>query len=419
MGFVYLALKNMLRHKTRTALTLMSILVAVGVLFAVISYDRSFSQALEREMHNTGVHLNVVPTGCPHEAASLLLHGSAVPRVLDKDDAAAIEDLLGSRAVSLYPMLIAQAQNMAMDRLEVVYGLDRNRLPDFKPSWNMAQGGFPRGVQELVLGFQKAEQSGLQVGDTVKYQVRGLMQQEVPPGDFRDKLDSLEQAFLPEPGLVLEFEVAGILQETGTQDDGAVFAPLGAAYMMLGPVDGVTAMGVRLQAPEQARSISRELEAGFTGIQAVTPDHLLDTVTGVVHSARVLSFSMVVLVVVISAGGVMNSILMTVFQRTREIGVMRALGASRLDVFRMTLGEALILTSAGGILGILAVSAAAPFIEGFVRMFLPYVPQGLSFGFDPLVALGCLAFALFLGCLAGFYPAVKSSGISPVEAMRN
>jgi len=419
VGFVYLALKNMLRHKTRTALTLMSILVAVGVLFAVISYDRSFSQALEREMHNTGVHLNVVPTGCPHEAASLLLQGSAVPRVLEKQDLAAIKDFLGDRAEEVHPMLIAQAQSMSMDRLDVVFGMDRKKMSDFKPGWRLVQGEFPDSVQDVVLGFSKAEASGLQPGDTIEYQVRGRLQEEVPPGDIQGKLGALERNFVPEHGRVLEFEVSGVLDKTGTQDDGAVFAPLAAAYLMLGPVDGVTAAGVRLQRPEQSRITARDLESEFPGIQAITPDHLLDTVTDVVHSARVLSFSMVVLVVIISAGGVMNSILMTVFQRTREIGVMRALGASRLDVFRMTLVEALILTSAGGVLGILAVSTAAPFIEEFVRMFLPYVPQGLAFGFDPLVALGCLVFALCLGCLAGFYPAVKSSGISPVEAMRN
>jgi len=419
MGFVYLALKNMLRHRIRTGLTLMSIVVATGVLFAVVSYDRSFSLALEREMQNTGVHLNVVPTGCPHEAASLLLHGSAVPRVLKIQDLAAIEEFLGGRAEEVYPMLIAQAQNMSMDRLDVVYGLDRKKMPDFKPGWRFVQGAFPGSAQEVVLGFSKAEASGLQPGDTIEYQVRGGLQEEILPGDIQTKFGALERVFVPEPGLVLEFVVSGVLDKTGTQDDGAVFAPLAAAYLMLGPVEGVTAAGVRLQTPEQSRITARELESEFPGIQAITPDHLLDTVTGVVHSARVLSFSMVLLVVVISAGGVMNSILMTVFQRTREIGVMRALGASRMDIFRMTLAESLILTIAGGVLGILAVSAAAPLIENFVGMFLPYIPQGLSFGFDPLVALVCLAFAVVIGCLAGFYPAVKSSGVSPVEAMRN
>ncbi len=419
MGFVYLALKNMLRHRIRTGLTLLSIVVATGVLFAVVSYDRSFSAALEREMQNTGVHLNVVPTGCPHEAASLLLHGSAVPRVLKKEDLAAIEEFLGERAEKVYPMLIAQAQNMSMERLDVVYGLDRKNMPDFKPGWRLVQGEFPDSAQGVVLGFSKAQASGLQPGDTIEYQVRGRLQEKIPPGDIQSKLGALERSFVPEPGFVLEFEVSGVLDKTGTQDDGAVFAPLAAAFLMLGPVEGVTAAGVRLQAPEQSRSTARDLESEFPGIQAITPDNLLDTVTGVVHSARVLSFSMVVLVVVVSAGGVMNSILMTVFQRTREIGVMRALGASRMDIFRMTLAEALILTIAGGVLGILAVSAAAPLIENFVGMFLPYIPQGLTLGFDPLVALGCLAFAVVIGCLAGFYPAFKSSGISPVEAMRN
>jgi ABC-type lipoprotein release transport system permease subunit len=225
MGFIYLAFRNMLRHRTRTVLTLISILVAVGVLFAVISYNRSFFMALEREMRNTGVHIFVVPTGCPHEAASLLLHGGAVPRMLDRDDLAAIEELVGDRAQAIYPMLIAQARNMAVDRLDVVYGLERNGFSEFKPNWRIAHGGFPDSGQEVVLGFRKAEQLGLQVGDIIEYQVKGRLKQEVSIGDFKDKLDDFEDFFLPESGLVLKFKVAGILDKTGTQDDGSCFCP--------------------------------------------------------------------------------------------------------------------------------------------------------------------------------------------------
>ncbi len=189
--------------------------------------------------------------------------------------------------------------------------------------------------------------------------------------------------------------------------------------MVLGRVDGLTALGIRLKDPGEAGAISRELEGAVSGIQAVTPDHLLDTVSEVVYAARILSFSMVILVAVISTSGVMNSILMTVYERTREIGTMRALGASRLDIFRLTMSEAYLLTFIGGVLGIVLVLASAPVIEESVRSFLPYAPEGLTLSFDPLVAVACLFFSMLIGILAGLYPAWKSSGISPVEAMRN
>lgn len=419
MGFFHLCLKNMLRHRTRTLLTMLSILVSVGVLFAVISYDRSFSAALEREMRNTGVHITVVPTGCAHEAAAILLHGGSGPGMLSRSDVDQVRNLLGDRAAGLYPLLIVQAANTHKEGLDVVFGLNRQTMSGYKPGWNLAQGHFPQSSRELLLGHQKAAQAGVKVGDTLSYITGGRLAGEVQSENFRHKLEEIEKSLVQEHGLVEEFQVAGILAPTGTQDDGAVFAPLSAAYELLGHARGLSALGVRLDSPEQAGSISRELEAGFPGIQAVTPDHLLGTVTDVARSARVLSFSMVVLVAVISASGVMNSILMTVFERTREIGAMRALGASRLDVFRMTMSEALVLTGIGGALGIIAVSAAAPIVQEFARRFLPYVPEGLTMGFDPLVALICLGFSMAIGVLAGLYPAVKSSGISPVEAMRN
>lgn len=419
MGFLHLSAKNMLRHRARTILTLTSILISVGVLFAVISYDRGFSIALEREMSNTGIHITVVPTGCPHEAATLLLQGGVLPRMLGSDSIDEITIVLGGRAANFYPMLIAQALNTKSNRLDVLYGLDRESMPYIKPGWTLEQGSFPLSSREIIVGLNTARQYELRTGDKLSYLTRGIFEQEVQDRLFVDKIEEVGRKFRTDEGLVQDFVVAGILNRTGTQDDGAVFVPLPAAYMVLGRVDGLTALGIRLEDPGDARIISRELEGAVSGVQAVTPDHLLDTVSEVVYAARILSFSMVILVVVISASGVMNSILMTVYERTREIGTMRALGASRLDIFRLTMSEAYLLTFIGGLLGILLVMISAPIIEESVSRFLPYVPEGLTLSFDPLVALACLVFSMAIGILAGFYPAWKSSGISPLEAMRN
>ena len=419
MGFLYLSAKNMLRHRVRTVLTLCSILVSVGILFAVISYDRGFSRALEREMSNTGIHITAVPTGCPHEAATLLLQGGVLPRMLGRESIDEITEVLGDRAASFYPMLIAQALNTKSNRLDVLYGLDRESMPYVRPGWSLEQGSFPSTSREVLVGLNTARQYELRPGDKLSYQTRGTFDQEFQDRLFLDKMDEVARMFQAVEGLVQDLVVAGILGRTGTQDDGAVFVPLPAAYMVLGRVDGLTALGIRLKDPGEAGAISRELEGAVSGIQAVTPDHLLDTVSEVVYAARILSFSMVILVAVISTSGVMNSILMTVYERTREIGTMRALGASRLDIFRLTMSEAYLLTFIGGVLGIVLVLASAPVIEESVRSFLPYAPEGLTLSFDPLVAVACLFFSMLIGILAGLYPAWKSSGISPVEAMRN
>ena len=425
MGFLKLSLKNIARNRTRNLITLTSILIAVGVLFSVVSYDRGFSSSLEREMRRTGVHVTVVPTGCPHEAATLLLHGGVVPDRLDRETVAGIKDHVGDRAEGYYPMLLAQAHDPRRERLDLVYGMPGDRMADIKPQWRLAAGAFPEDDETIIIGSNVADRDDLAVGDSITYRTMAGV-----PADAGHGIPAAPESGMLEENLegtsrnnngdfLRTFEISGILRTTGTQDDDAVFVPLSVTRAILGDAEGITALGIRLEHPGAATRVIRDIERGFAGVQAVTADDLLETVAGVVQSARVLSFSMVILVAVVSGSGVLNSILMTVFERTREIGTMRSLGASRLDIFRLTMNEALVLTFIGGIAGILLATLGAPVIESFVRGFLPYVPEGRNIVFDPLIALGSLLFSMVIGVLAGLYPAWRASGITPIEAIRN
>jgi putative ABC transport system permease protein len=114
----------------------------------------------------------------------------------------------------------------------------------------------------------------------------------------------------------------------------------------------------------------------------------------------------------------MNAILMAIFERTREIGMMRAVGASRTDIFRIILKETLLLTAAGGVCGILLSTLGAGMIEGFVRGVMPYVPSGRMIHFDPILAGACILFTLVVGMAAGGYPSWKASTINPIEAIK-
>jgi len=128
--------------------------------------------------------------------------------------------------------------------------------------------------------------------------------------------------------------------------------------------------------------------------------------------------AIVLIAILISAVGVMNSILMSVFERTQEIGMMRSVGASRKDVFRIILEETAILSVTGGLLGIIIATLGSKLIETFVRSVMPFVPSGNLISFDPLFALGSVLFIMVIGIGSGLYPAAKASKINPVEAIK-
>src|SRR6056297_3054843 len=94
---------------------------------------------------------------------------------------------------------------------------------------------------------------------------------------------------------------------------------------------------------------------------------VMNSVSNLAAAARALSLAIVLIAILISAVGVMNSILMAVFERTQEIGMMRAVGASRWDVFRIILEETTILSLTGGLVGILISILGSRMIEAFVR----------------------------------------------------
>lgn len=385
-GYLTLSVKNLLRHRTRSALTMLGIAASVGVLFSVLSFNRGFNEGLAQELERTGLHFMVVPSGCAHEVAALVLHGAVIPKFLDT---AVMDRLQATAGIALAtPILVAQLPNQQKGRIDLIYGVDMQALPAIKPGWEIT-GRIPSHPDEILLGFEVAGHEQLKPGDVFNVAEGGV-----------------------------KLVVAGIVGLTGSQDDAFVYLPIGTAQQLLDRPQAATAIGVKVTDPERMGEITDALTAAVPGIQIVTMGQVMNSITNLAAAARAMSLAIVLIAVLISAVGVMNSILMAVFERSQEIGMMRAVGASRRDIFRIILEETTILTLGGGVLGIVIAILGSKGIEAFVRSVMPYVPSGKLISFDPAVALGSVAFITVIGLGAGLYPAWKASKINPVEAIK-
>lgn len=385
-GLMKLAVQNLFRHRTRSLLTMLGIGAAVAVLFSVLSFNRGFEAGLERELKGTGLHFMVVPSGCAHEVAALVLHGAVIPKFLE---AGVIDDVNRAEGVSLAtPILVAQMPNPEGGRVDLIYGVETAMLPDIKPDWEIT-GAYPAAANELLLGYNVAQHNGITPGDGIRY-----------------------------PGVEIVFTVTGIVAQTGSQDDAFIYMDIREAQEILQHPGGATAVGVKVADPVRMQAVIEELESRVPGIQIVTMGQVMNSVTTVAASARSLSLAVAMVALIIGTVGVMNAILMAVFERTQEIGMMRAIGASRWDIFGIILKETALLTMAGGIAGIMIAATGSTLIEGFVRRVMPYMPTGEMLRLEPLLAAGCVLFAMIIGLLAGFYPAWKASRINPIEAIK-
>ncbi len=386
MPFLRLAFKNILRHRIRSFLTLVGIATSVAVLFSIISFNRGFEKGLTKELERTGIHFMVVPSGCPHEVASLVLHGAVIPKFLDVTAMEKIREIKEIELIS--PILVFQLPNPEKMRVDLIYGMEMSHITKLKPLWTV-NGEIPATDDSVIIGSEIAGHDNIKVGDTIYY--------------------SKEKK---------SFKVAGILKKTGSQDDAFIYMPIKAAQEVLKKTDGVTAIGVKVANPEAINAVTEDLSMKIPGIQIVTMGQVMSSLSSLASSAKVLSLSIAAIAILISAVGVMNSILMAIFERTQEIGMMRSIGASRFDIFRIVIKETTLLTASGGVVGIILSTIGSGIIEGFVRKFMPYVPSGKMIDFEPWLAGLCIAFSLFIGILSGIYPAWKAAKINPIEAIK-
>ncbi|HSW58596.1 MAG TPA: ABC transporter permease [Dehalococcoidales bacterium] len=385
--FVRFALKNLLRRRTRTALTILGVAAAVAIFFSLLTFNAGYTRQLNKELDRVGAHLLAVPKGCPYEAAALIIHGGVIPQYLMIEDLALAQAIPGVEVAA--PLLLHQF--FKDNRPHIVYGIDAVQMQDLKPWWSMRDGRFftndEKGV--MVVGNSLAKSENLKVGDVLSF---GLRQ---------------------EP-----FEIVGILDETQSQDDEFHFLSISEVQRIFDKPDQMTAIAIKLTDVSRISEISARLQE-IPDIQVVTMSQMMGTVLNLVGSVRSLLISVILVAVIISIFGIINTLLMSVNERRSEFGMMKAIGASGGDIGRLILIETVFLTLSGGILGIGFSILGSTLIEGFVRDIVPYTPAGNLITVDGGIIGISLAFSLIIGIVCGLYPAIKSSRLSPMEAIRN
>jgi putative ABC transport system permease protein len=222
----------------------------------------------------------------------------------------------------------------------------------------------------------------------------------------------------------LPFRVVGILQAkggTGFQSpDDQVLIPVSTASALIVGGTSVRSVGVSVATPDQMTTVSAEITAalrerhGLTGTAAddftiQNQDQLLATVSSVSTLLTVLLAGIASISLIVGGIGIMNIMLVSVRERTREIGIRKAIGARGRDILAQFLIEALVLSLAGGLFGIvigLAISALIGVIAGW------------GFIFSPLTVLAAVGFSLMVGIVFGVWPASQAARLDPVVALR-
>jgi putative ABC transport system permease protein len=219
----------------------------------------------------------------------------------------------------------------------------------------------------------------------------------------------------------IEFTVDGILASkgsTGPQDqDDRVIAPLTAVEDTLSGYGALTAISVKASSADTVTLAESEIEAVLDGrhkVSSTDRDYSVTSASSILSAATssnrtftVLLGAVAAISLLVGGIGVMNIMLVTVTERTREIGIKKALGAGRGDIVGQFLTEAVLLSLFGGVVGVVVGLVGSRFtIVGVQPAVAPY-SVGLAFGV-----------ALLIGLFFGLYPANRAASLRPIDALR-
>lgn len=365
------------RRRGRSALTALGMACGVLALVLMASMAEHFSLLAEHFREAFGGRVFVC------ERLSFWAGGG----ILSEEKVAEVGR--AAKGCTVVPMLVGRLHSQRMIVLglpEVLVGLPPAQAPVYWSGIPLAQGRLlgagDEGTSRAVLGSNVAYSMGARVGDTVRV---------------------LDHAF----------EVVGVLAHTGALEDTQMLAPLPAAQETLSREGLVTSVLVVPPAGTTPAGLAGEIRRGVKGVEVVDPAQMHEAVERSLRVYRALTLGTGLVAAATGALCIVITMMVGVYERTYEIGLLKAIGASNGQVMADFLGEALVLALAGWLLGI---GLAAGFIAGWDATFRA---EGMFlFALTPRVAVGSLAAALLLGMAAGTLPALSAARQDPVAALR-
>lgn len=371
----------------RNALTIAGVAVAVGILACLSSFGNGYKRALSAEVDRMGVQMMLVPLGCPYDAAARVLKGRALDFSLPES---ALAEARRDPAVAVAaPILLATMPNPKAGRADMWEGIDETAL-DLKSWWRAKSGQ----------KWFASQDSAILGADAAEIELRS-------PGDA---------LYSPETGYKLR--VIGVLQRSGTSDDSLFFVPLKTAQQMFKLPGRLTAVAIRLRDPALVLEASERLQR-IPGAQVVTLTEMMGTFLNLVGAVRTLLLSISFVAVTICTLSVFNTLLAAVVERNAELSMMRAIGASRLQILGLISTEAFLLTGIGSISGVLLALLVGHVVENLVKGLVPLPPLESMMSPTAGILGQTILLGAVIGVLGGLYPAWRASRLNPAEALKS
>src|SRR3989339_1220745 len=384
-------------NKARSSLTMLGIVIGIASVIAMVSIGNGAKASIQSSIEGLGSNLLSIMPGIVQPGRGIVSSGRGAAQTLKNEDIAVVQGIEG---VSIISPEVSR-------RFQVVTGTGNNTnttimgaISDYLTVHNliMADGVFISDANQRNIGRQVV------LGATV---ATDLFADQNPIG----KSIRINK---------VNFTVVGVLVLKGgagfSGPDDMIFVPLSTMQKILAGVDYLSTMSVSVADKNMMTPVKEEIisalldkhnvaEADFS---VISQEDILGTLNTVINTFTIFLAAIASISLLVGGIGIMNMMLTTVTERTKEIGLRKALGAKRKDISLQFLSEAVALTFIGGILGV-ALGWAASLVVGY-------------FGVSADVSLLAVALAVCvsgaIGIVFGYYPARRAAKMDPIQALR-
>ncbi len=395
--FFKMSVKNLRHRGLRTWLTMIGIFVSIATIFTLISISIGLQGAVEEQFQILGTDKFFIQP----ETLNL---GSTENVILTESDMETVGKIRGVKDYSYFTIGSAAIEYEDEIKYLSVYGMDTEHLDVYTElgAFDFTQGKFLENGdgKEIILG-NNFEQ--------------GKIFSE--PVNLRDDLEING----------VKFEVKGVMEEIGNpQDDANIIMPLDefrelfdiperVDYVMVQVQEGEDVLEVAQRTEERLRKSKGQTEKTQDFIVS-TPEELLDSFNTVLNIITAFLAGIAAISLVVGGIGIANTMYTSVIERTKEIGIMKAIGAKNSDVLLIFLIEAGLLGLVGGIIGVM-LGAGLSYTIAFIAS--QALGTNLFQAAFPLwLIVSCLSFGFLIGAISGLLPAWQASRTNVVDALR-
>lgn len=387
-------------NKVRTGLTMLGIIIGISSVIAMVSIGQGAQNAIQSSIEGLGANLLTIMPGVVQPGRGVVSSGRGSAQSLKNEDVTILKQISGISHIS--PELTRRFQinsQVGTNTNTTVYGAS----PDYMPAHNLAIA------------------SGDFIGDA---DLRGMSRVAVigptTATDLFGEDDPIGKTIRINGTI---FHVIGLLQTRGgsgffNQDD-IVFIPLTTMQKILVGGDYVSNIAVSVADKDLMADVKDQITillAEKHKVDPASPDFsvissadILGTLNQVTGTFTMFLAFIASISLLVGGIGIMNMMLTTVTERTKEIGLRKAIGAKKKDINRQFLVEAVILTFIGGAVGILLGWLISLGVSTFA---------GIATSVSPMAVLLACGVSASIGIAFGYYPAKRAAGLNPIEALR-